>query len=54
MSIFLWNEYLTGYVVYLYYQDDKKQEDRFDQLKKIEEERDKNPVSCRPDWLVED
>lgn len=49
---------ITGYFVYRYYQNDKKQEDRFDQLEEIEEERDKKPVPSilpteitNPDWI---
>lgn len=49
---------VAGYFVYRYYQNDKKQEDRYDQLEEIEEERDKNPVpSITPeevtnaDWI---
>ena len=49
---------VTGYFVYLYNQNDKNQEERFDQLEKIEEERNKNPVPpifptevTNPDWL---
>ncbi len=49
---------ITGYFVYRYYQNDKKQEDRFDQLEKIEEERDKKPIPSilptevtNPDWI---
>lgn len=49
---------VTGYFAYRYYQNDKKQEERFDQLEKIEEERDENPVSLilpeeikNPDWI---
>ncbi len=49
---------VTGYFVYHYYQNDKKQEDRFDQLEEIEEERDLHPVSRilpeevkNPDWI---
>lgn len=49
---------VTGYFVYCYYQNDKKQEDHFDQLEEIEEGRDENPVSPilpeeikNPDWL---
>ncbi len=48
---------VTGYFVYRYYQNDKKQEDRFDQLEEIEEERE-NPVPSiapkekeNPDWI---
>lgn len=35
---------VAGYFVYRYYQNDKEREDRFDELEKIEEERDKKPV----------
>jgi len=49
---------VTGYFVYRYYKDDKKQENRFRELEKIEEERDKNPVPQKsstkvnnPDWI---
>ena len=47
-----------GYFAYRYYQNDKEQEDRFDQLEKIEEERDESSVSPtlseeikNPDWI---
>ena len=49
---------ITGYFVYRYYQNDKKQEDRFNQLEEIEEGRDENPIPPvfpieleNPDWL---
>lgn len=49
---------ITGYFVYRYYQNDKKHEDRFDELEKIEEGRDENPVPPvlpteleNPDWI---
>ena len=46
---------VAGYFAYRYYQNDKEQEDRFDELEKIEEERDKNPVPSteikNPDWI---
>lgn len=47
---------VTGYLVYRYYQNDKKQEDRFEQLEEIEER--ENPVPSiapkekeNPDWI---
>ena len=49
---------VTGYFVYHYYQNDKKQENRFNKLEEIEEERDKKPVPSilpteitNPDWI---
>lgn len=49
---------ITGYFVYRYYQNDKKHEDRFDELEEIEEGRDENPIPPvfpteleNPDWL---
>lgn len=49
---------VTGYFVYRYYQNDKKQENRFGQLEEIEEGRDENPVPSiapkekeNPDWI---
>ncbi len=49
---------VVGYFAYRYYQNDKEQEDRFDQLEKIEKERDKNPVpsifpteTTNQDWI---
>lgn len=58
MPLFLLAFTITGYFVYRYYQNDKKQEDRFDQLEEIEEGRDENPIPPvfpteleNPDWL---
>lgn len=58
MPLFLLAFMITGYFVYRYYQNDKKQEDRFDQLEEIEEEWDKKPVPSilpteitNPDWI---
>lgn len=49
---------VAGYFVYRYYQNDKKQEECFDQLEEIEEERDNTPVPQKvpqevenPDWI---
>lgn len=49
---------VTGYFVYRYYKDDKRQEDQFKELEEIEEERDETPVSQKsptkvdnPDWI---
>lgn len=49
---------VTGYFVYHYYKDDKRQEDRFKELEKIEEERNETPVPQKsptkmdnPDWI---
>lgn len=55
---FLLTAAVTLYLAYCYYKDDKRQEDKFQQLEKLEEERDKSPVPQKtqhgaenPDWI---